>query len=1024
MVPFKFSHLRVLAFVGLAVLASSMPVFAQTLAWNANTESNVAGYRIQYGTVSNNPTATLDVGRVTSRQMTGLQAGATYYFRVVAYNTAGQTSAPSAQVAYTVPGTPPTTAPTLTAVSPTSGPTSGGTTITLTGTNFAAGATVRVGGAAATSVTFSSSTRITARTPAGTAGARDVIVTNPNGRSASRAGAFTYVSSPPPSSSLTLASVSPASGPTSGGTVITVTGSGFVSGARVSIGTLVAQNVVFVSSTQLRATTPYSGTSGARDVRVTNPTGQYVIRAGAFTYGTSTPTPPPPTSSSLTLTSVSPASGPTSGGTVITVTGSGFVSGARVSIGTLVARNVVFVSSTQLRATTPMATAGRRDVRVTNPNGRYVIRAGAFTYGTSTSTPPPPTSSSLTLTSVSPASGPTSGGTVITVTGSGFVSGARVSIGTLVGQNVVFVSSTQLRATTPMATAGTRDVRVTNPNGQYVIRAGAFTYGTSAPSTGTRPTVTSVSPASGPRSGGTTITVSGSGFVSGARVSIGTLVASNVVFVSSTQLRARTPYSSTTGPRDVRVTNPNSAYGIRSGGFTYTSTSTSSSTLTSASATAETLSSEGAAVDGGAVMAAETLSAETLSAETLSTGSDTVEGVLGDTVGDAAGDVDGDGLPSDWESRFGLDAASDAGADGAAGDPDGDGVSNDAELAAGSHPRGLIRRYLAEGIENAQTHTRLALANPEATDAHVLLTFMRADGTMVRRPVDVPARSRRTIDLGTEPELAGSSFSTVLESDGLVALDRVVAFGPDGRTTSVATAVDEPSSAWSLPSASTAGPFELFYLVLNPGEADTQVQVRYALPDGAAPVERTHSVPAHSRATIWVDREAPSLAAAEVAAEITTPDGSPIVVERTHYVTEAGSAVPRSAATDAGHGAADAARDAAPRPVARWLLAEGDSAGGATTLAIANRGASTDVKVTLLFEDGAEAVRSFPAAADARIEVPLARSFPAAADRRFSVLVEAVDPAADLVVDRAATRQVVDDGTRTVGAEGSGTRLP
>ena len=97
---------------------------------------------------------------------------------VVAYNTAGQTSTPSSQVSYTVPSTP-TTSPTLTSVSPASGPTTGGTTITLTGTNFVSGATVRVGGAAATNVAFSSSTRLTARTPAGTAGAKDVVVTNP-----------------------------------------------------------------------------------------------------------------------------------------------------------------------------------------------------------------------------------------------------------------------------------------------------------------------------------------------------------------------------------------------------------------------------------------------------------------------------------------------------------------------------------------------------------------------------------------------------------------------------------------------------------------------------------------------------------------------------------------------------------------------------------------------------------------------------------------------------------------------------
>ena len=144
--PFMYSFIRVPAFAVFLVLACSTALSAQTLMWNANTETNLAGYRVQYGTVSGSPSTTIDVGRVTSRQITGLQPGTTYDFRVVAYNTAGQTSAPSVQVSYTVPGTPSTPSPTLTSVSPASGPTAGGTTVTLTGTNFVSGATVRVGG--------------------------------------------------------------------------------------------------------------------------------------------------------------------------------------------------------------------------------------------------------------------------------------------------------------------------------------------------------------------------------------------------------------------------------------------------------------------------------------------------------------------------------------------------------------------------------------------------------------------------------------------------------------------------------------------------------------------------------------------------------------------------------------------------------------------------------------------------------------------------------------------------------------
>lgn len=69
-------------------------------------------------------------------------------------------------------------APTVTAVSPTSGTTLGGTFIIITGTNFASGATVTVGGQACTSVNVVSATSITCTTPAGTAGTASVVVTS------------------------------------------------------------------------------------------------------------------------------------------------------------------------------------------------------------------------------------------------------------------------------------------------------------------------------------------------------------------------------------------------------------------------------------------------------------------------------------------------------------------------------------------------------------------------------------------------------------------------------------------------------------------------------------------------------------------------------------------------------------------------------------------------------------------------------------------------------------------------------
>jgi len=84
-------------------------------------------------------------------------------------------------------------APTLTSISPASGNIAGGTPVTLTGTDFVNGATVRFGAVAAVSVTFNSATSLTAITPAQAAGTVSVTVTNPDTQNATLNAAFLYV---------------------------------------------------------------------------------------------------------------------------------------------------------------------------------------------------------------------------------------------------------------------------------------------------------------------------------------------------------------------------------------------------------------------------------------------------------------------------------------------------------------------------------------------------------------------------------------------------------------------------------------------------------------------------------------------------------------------------------------------------------------------------------------------------------------------------------------------------------------
>ncbi|HYP26951.1 MAG TPA: PKD domain-containing protein, partial [Blastocatellia bacterium] len=102
----------------------------------------------------------------------------------------------------------PVVTPTITSVLPNTSPTLGGVPFVITGTNFAAGATVKVGGTPASNVIVNGGTSISAVAPAHAAGVVDVVVTNPSGQSATLTRGFTYVSLQPPTVAITASPLS------------------------------------------------------------------------------------------------------------------------------------------------------------------------------------------------------------------------------------------------------------------------------------------------------------------------------------------------------------------------------------------------------------------------------------------------------------------------------------------------------------------------------------------------------------------------------------------------------------------------------------------------------------------------------------------------------------------------------------------------------------------------------------------------------------------------------------------------
>ena len=115
----------------------------------------------------------------------------------------------------------------------------------------------------------------------------------------------------------------------------------------------------------------------------------------------------------------------------------------------------------------------------------------------------------------SPAAGPLTGGTPVTVNGSGFVPASTVvRFGTKKGTGVHCPSSTACLATSPSEHAGTVSITVTTPGGTSAVSPDArFTYDA-------LPTVDGVSPGSGPVSVATGIVIRGTGFTSDTTVAV------------------------------------------------------------------------------------------------------------------------------------------------------------------------------------------------------------------------------------------------------------------------------------------------------------------------------------------------------------------------------------------------------------------------------------------------------------------------------------------------------------------------
>ena len=422
--------------------------------------------------------------------------------------------------------------PLITGLSPTSGPVSGGTVVTISGQNFTGTTGVLFGDQPGTGITIIDDTRLTVITPASPAGTVPVSVTNPAGTGSSPdpSTMFRYVIPLPQ-----LTSVTPSSGSIGGGTLVTITGSGFATARLVQFGSQTATELIVLDDSHLTVITPVNPV-GTVAISVTSAGGVAGSpdQSSMFRYEIVYPR----------ITGITPASGPAAGGTLVAINGSGFLTTRNVKFGDIQATNLTIVDDRNLTITAPAHPAGTVPVSITNAKGTGYSEEKSTMFQYEVPVPQ--------LTGISPDSGSIAGGTRVMITGTGFNGAKEVMFAGLPGTDLTITDDEHLTITTPAHPAGTVPVSITSSAGvgESPGPATMFRYQILLPK------LTGISPDNGSVDGGTVVTLTGSGFTTTKEVTFGGKAGTGLNVIDDRHLTIITPAFP---PRAVPISISNTA---------------------------------------------------------------------------------------------------------------------------------------------------------------------------------------------------------------------------------------------------------------------------------------------------------------------------------------------------------------------------------------------------------------------------------------------------------------------------------
>jgi hypothetical protein len=268
--------------------------------------------------------------------------------------------------------------------------------------------------------------------------------------------------------------------------------------------------------------------------------------------------------------------------------------------------------------------------------------------------------------------------------------------------------------------------------------------------------------------------------------------------------------------------------------------------------------------------------------------------------------------------------------------------------------------YLAEGATSSFFALDLLIANPNAIDAPVTITYLKENGATVNQSLTAPAQGHATVLVNDVPGLSAAAVSSVVTSVNALplAVERTMRWDATGYGAHSEKAAAGARPDWLFAEGSQ-GFFDTYLLLANPQTVTSVATVSFLIEAGS-PVVRTYTLAPTSRTTVYTGLIAELI---DRSFGITVTFTEPGVAERSMYFGTTSSRLWNGGHESAGVNAASS----------YWFLAEG--AVGAffdTFILIANPNAyAVQATLTFLLESGATLTQAVAIPANSRTTVNL-----------------------------------------------------